>query len=73
MNFRKHLELEGRHAPFSASQSSWLRYNDDKAVDTYLNLRAKEMGTIIHEWAAQTINLLAINLGSSPAAIIFAR
>lgn len=57
MNFKKHLELEGRHAPFSASQSSWLRYNDDKAVDTYLNLRAKEIGTIIHEWAAQTINL----------------
>lgn len=57
MNFKRHLELEGRHAPFSASQSSWLRYNDDKLVDTYLNLRAKEMGTIIHEWAAQTINL----------------
>ena len=57
MNFKRHSELEGRHAIFSASQSSWLRYNDDKAVDTYLNLRAKEMGTIIHEWAAQTINL----------------
>ena len=30
MNFNKHLNLEGLHAPFSASQSSWLRYDDDK-------------------------------------------
>ena len=28
MNFEKHSNLEGLHAPFSASQSSWLKYDD---------------------------------------------
>ena len=57
MNFNKHLNLEGLHAPFSASQSSWLRYTDDKAVETYLNKKAAAMGTRLHEWAAETIKL----------------
>lgn len=35
MNFVKHLNLEGLHAPFSASQSAWLRYSDDKAIAVY--------------------------------------
>ena len=57
MNFNRHFELEGLHAPFSASKSHWLRYDDNKAIDTYINLRAKEMGTRYHEWAKQTIDL----------------
>lgn len=57
MNFKKHFNLEGLHAPFSASQSSWLRYSDDKAVDVYINLRAKEKGTKLHQWAKDTIDL----------------
>ena len=36
MNFNKHYNLEGLHAPFSPSQSSWLRYDDDKARQVYL-------------------------------------
>lgn len=57
MNFEKHSNLEGLHAPFSASKSSWLRYDDNKVVEVYLNLRAKEMGTRLHEWAKETIDL----------------
>ena len=57
MIFNKHLNLEGLHAPFGASQSSWLRYDDQKIVDTYHNLMAKELGTRIHAWAAETIKL----------------
>ena len=57
MNFNKHLNLEGLHAPFSASQSSWLRYNDDKIVETYLNKQAAAMGTRLHAWAKETIDL----------------
>lgn len=57
MNFNKHLNLEGLHAPFSASQSSWLRYSDEKALEVYRNKKAAQVGTILHEWAAQTINL----------------
>lgn len=57
MIFNKHSTLEGLHAPFSASQNSWLRYDDDKAVDVYLNKKASEMGTRLHAWAKETIDL----------------
>lgn len=57
MNFNKHLNLSGLHAPFSPSQPSWLRYDDDKAVEVYLNRKAAEMGTKLHQWAKDTIDL----------------
>lgn len=57
MIFKKHFNLEGLHAPFSPSQSSWLRYSDDKAMDVYLNRKASEMGTRLHAWAKETIDL----------------
>ena len=57
MNFNKHSILEGTHAPFGASQSSWLRYSYDKALDVYKNLQAKMMGTRLHAWAKETIDL----------------
>lgn len=57
MNFVRHSELEGLHAPFSASQSAWLRYDDEKLVTMYRNKKAAQMGTILHEWAKQTIDL----------------
>ena len=57
MNFNKHLNLEGLHAPFGASQSSWLRYDDNKLIDVYTNKKAAELGTRLHEWAKETIDL----------------
>lgn len=57
MQFNKHLRLEGLHAPFSASQSHWLRYDDDKAIEIYMNRKAAEIGTRLHEWAKTTIDL----------------
>lgn len=57
MQFKQHHNLEGLHAPFSASQSHWLRYDDEKAIDIYRNKKASAVGTKLHEWAAQTINL----------------
>ena len=57
MIFNKHLKLEGLHAPFSASQSAWLRYDDDKAVEVFENKKSAEMGTRIHAWAKETIDL----------------
>ena len=57
MIFQKHLNLEGLHAPFSPSQSSWLRYDDDKALEVYVNRKAAEMGTRLHAWAKETIDL----------------
>lgn len=57
MNFNRHSNLSGLHAPFSASQSAWLRYSDDKAIEVYQNRKAAEMGTKLHQWAKETIDL----------------
>lgn len=57
MNFNKHSMIEGLHAPFSPSQPSWLRYNDQKAIDIYANKKAAEIGTRLHAWAKETIDL----------------
>lgn len=57
MIFNQHKNLEGLHAPFSPSQSSWLRYDDEKALEVYENRQAAEMGTKLHDWAKRTIDL----------------
>lgn len=57
MQFNNHYKLAGLHAPFSPSQPAWLRYDDDKLVEVYLNLKAAEMGTKLHEWVKKTIDL----------------
>lgn len=57
MNFIRHSNLNGLHAPFSPSQSSWLRYDDDRAMEVFLNKKAAEMGTRLHAWAKETIDL----------------
>lgn len=57
MQFIQHKNLEGLHAPFSPSQPSWLRYDDQKALEVYDNRKAAEMGTILHQWAKTTIDL----------------
>lgn len=57
MNFVKHYNLEGLHAPFSASQPAWLRYSDDKMLESFVKKKSAERGTKLHEWAKQTIDL----------------
>lgn len=57
MQFNNHYNLEGLHAPFSASQSSWLRYDDERAIEVYKNKQAAEIGTRLHDWARETIEL----------------
>lgn len=57
MKFTKRFNLEGLHAPFSASKYSWLNYDDEKTLDVYANLKAKERGTRLHAWAKETIDL----------------
>lgn len=57
MNFAKHSNLEGLHAPFSPSKSGWLRYDEEKALTVYRNMQAKEIGTRLHAWAKETIDL----------------
>lgn len=57
MIFNRHLNLNGLHAPFSPSSSAWLRYDDDKALEVYTNKKAAEVGTRLHNWAKDTIDL----------------
>lgn len=57
MQFNRHTNLSGLHAPFSPSQSSWLRYDDERAAEVYANRKAAAMGTRLHEWAKETIDL----------------
>ena len=57
MKFNDHNKLEGLHAVFNASKPTWLRYDDERAIDIYSNRKAAEMGSILHKWAQDTINL----------------
>lgn len=57
MKFNVHKNLGGLHAPFSASQSYWLRYDDEKAMEVYASKKASELGTRLHQWAKDTIDL----------------
>ena len=57
MKFNNHKNLSGLHAPFTASNSTWLRYDDEKAIEVYNNRKAAELGTRLHNWAAETIEL----------------
>ena len=57
MKFNDHSNLEGLHASFSPSQCSWLGYDDDKALEVFSNRKAAEIGTRLHAWAKETIDL----------------
>lgn len=57
MNFNKHLNLEGSHAFLSASKYHWVNYDEGKLIKTFNNYLAAQMGTRIHEFACECINL----------------
>lgn len=56
-HFNDHHDLEGKHATFSPSQSYWLRYDDKKIALAKKNKKASELGTRLHAWAKETIDL----------------
>lgn len=55
MNFNKHSDLENLHAFLSPSNYHWLNYTPEKLVSVYNNQKAKEEGTILHAFAAISI------------------
>lgn len=65
MNWSKHLNLKGTHAPLGASNYHWLTDDDKKLRDRYVNLLAKERGTKLHELAEQMI-LMRVKADPSP-------
>ena len=58
MNFNNHSDLQGKHAQFSPSSSAWLRYTDEKIVQSYSNRNRKTLGTELHDYASSQIELL---------------
>ena len=57
MKFYNHYNLAGLHAPFTASQPAWVRYDDEKAKEVYARKKSAELGTRLHAWAKETIDL----------------
>ena len=55
MIFNKHSELEGRHAILSPSKHYWLNYDDEALVRSYISSYATDVGTLVHEYAADRI------------------
>jgi hypothetical protein len=55
MIFKEHLDLKGKHAIFSPSQSYWTRYSDEKIADKLISVNMTQLGTEIHEFAASQI------------------
>lgn len=57
MNWNKHSDRKGLHAFLSASKYHWINYDEDKLVDVYNKWTAAQRGTILHDFAAQCIEL----------------
>jgi hypothetical protein len=56
VRFNKHSSLEGTHAKFSASKSSWVNWTDDKLEHALEYDDAAAKGTRLHELARRAIN-----------------
>ena len=61
MQWKKHSELEDKHAFLGASKYAWLNYDKDKTIEAYESHLAKEKGTKLHALAAEMIknNIMA--------------
>ncbi len=57
MNFNKHSKFNGYHAFLGASKYHWINYDNDKLVDVYTKHQAMRKGTVLHDFAAQCIEL----------------
>lgn len=55
MQWKRHLELEDKHAFLGASKYAWLNYDENKTIEAYKNHLAKEKGTKMHAIAAELI------------------
>ena len=57
MNFNSHYQLQGKHAALSASQYSWIRYDEAKLRARLKTMVAAARGTELHDLAAKMIKL----------------
>lgn len=57
MKFNRHPEVAGSHAFLSASKYHWIRYDEEKIVETFTTAMAAARGTRLHAFAAEAIAL----------------
>lgn len=57
MKWFAHSGYEGRHAFLSASKYAWIRYDDDKLYEVFMNTMDAALGTRLHSFAAEAIRL----------------
>lgn len=57
MKWNKHFDLKGQHAFLGASKFHWVNYTEDKLTEAYKRYTAAQRGTILHDFAAQCIEL----------------
>ena len=57
MNWNDHSRLQGQHAFLGASKYHWLNYDTARIAEAYVNFQAKERGTRLHAYAAESIAL----------------
>lgn len=55
MDWNKHSEIEGLHAPLGASKYSWLSYDDDQFIQSWANSYVTQIGTLAHDYARKHI------------------
>ena len=55
MEFNTHFDLNGKHAFLSGSNYHWINYTPDKLEQVYANLKKKEEGTRLHDFASRAI------------------
>jgi hypothetical protein len=54
--WNSHPELSGKHAFLGGSNYHWLGDDDEKLIKRYQSMRAKELGTDLHDIAARLIS-----------------
>lgn len=57
MQFNKHPEVAGSHAFLSASKYHWIRYDEEKLLETFTTAMAAARGTRLHNLAAELISM----------------
>lgn len=57
MKWNKHFDLKGQHAFLGASKFHWVNYTEDRLTESYNRFTAAQRGTVLHDFAAQCIEL----------------
>lgn len=57
MNWNQHFNLRGSHAFLGASKYHWINYTEDKLIEAYTRYTAAQIGTRLHSFAAECIEL----------------